>query len=256
MSVLVSAPYRVPNGQVLIAVPGLGRTAESLPLSAFEPLLAAGVTLLRVYPGDGATASISVMAAEVWRAVTPYLSGMRVYLLGYSMGGFVVQCMYAQRPLSVCGMVFVSTTAPDVLDLLVGLLHPRNNTLEASAAAYPVAAIRSLHLSDVLTGEMTRAATTTSVPHPVFLKQVTAVVAYMVSCHAPVITKHISCPVLIIYGTADGIIPEYSLMKMKVLLRDSPSVTERVLPGVSHYIMIEAHAEFGRALEQWMATQM
>ena len=195
------------------------------------------------------------MAAAVWKAVTPYLlPPVHVCLLGYSMGGFVVQCMYAQRPFLVCGIVFASTTAPDVLDLVMGMLAPNPNVEEAAAASAPLTAIRALGLSRRLTEEMTRAVDGSAVPEHVLMNQITAVVAYMVSSHGPVIAVNITCPVLIIYGNKDGIIPAHSLMKLNGMLRSSSAVTEAVLPGVSHYIMIGAHQAFGKALTDWMAT--
>jgi pimeloyl-ACP methyl ester carboxylesterase len=259
MPVSVLLPLSVtPNGQVLVAVPGLGRTEASLPPAAFDRVRAAGTTVIRVYAGDPLKSSINEMAAMIWEQVLPYCQQpVRVILMGYSMGGFVVQCMYAQRPQYVCGLAFVSTAAPTIFDLMLGVLTLKPSLLHEDNKSSRDAVrkkIRSLNYTPAVTQQMFDVSEKSRVSSAVFEKQLAACIGYIISGVAVDIVQEIGCPVLILYGSADRVIPLRSLKHITTLLSRARSVHEVILPGVSHYVMIEACQEFDAAVTDWLSS--
>jgi pimeloyl-ACP methyl ester carboxylesterase len=196
------------------------------------------------------------MAAMIWEEVLPYCEQpAQLILMGYSMGGFVVQCMYAQRPQNVCGMAFVSTAAPTIFDLMLGVLSLGPSLLHENKKSRDLMRkkIRSLNYTPDVAQQMFNVTELSRVPGPVFEKQLAACIGYIISGRAVDIVSEITCPVLILYGSADRVIPLRSLKHITSLLSNARSVHEVILPGVSHYVMIEACNEFDAAVADWLS---
>ena len=74
------------DGPVLIALPGMGGTAFTFPMEAFEPLHNAGVRVLFASYNNEVD-SMEAMGRAVWEAVLLANIDREVILLGYSIQG-------------------------------------------------------------------------------------------------------------------------------------------------------------------------
>jgi len=232
----------------LVALPGLGRNARSFPPTALSSVKSCSVRILCADYGN-ATHSIQAMAYRVWEDLDHADLLQPVVLMGYSMGGFVAQCMYSQQPARVRGIAFVSTTAPTVEhigDFVGNIGQPKDAWVEQIRLKLKRAGAPEAYLRELLDVNVS-----SRVSKEEYRRHTVAIIAYIVSGVAPQKVAKITCPTLLLYGDRDKVIRPEAVHRLGTMLVRS-SVTEIVIPGVSHYIMAEAPMEFGACMRSWL----
>ena len=220
------------DGPVLIALPGMGGTAFTFPMEAFEPLHNAGVRVLFASYNNEVD-SMEAMGRAVWEAVLLANIDREVILLGYSMGGFVAQAMHTLCPSRVAGMIMLSTTCFTLEDAAHALLG---------------------HCSKSLKGLMQLGRTgppEAMVPDDIFVRETSAIMAYMTSNQCEFLTE-CACPVLSIYGDKDQIIATKSMAAMHVLAKNT-HFSEIVFENCGHGLIYQKPLKFAETVANWMA---
>ena len=219
---------------VLIALPGLGGTALSFPPTAFQGEEA------QVYAADYGehVDSIPAMAHAAWTAVLSSGIDRQVYLLGYSMGGFVAQSMYLMAPSRVAGIVFLSTTCMALQDVVESLLDGHHGH----------------SLQTFVQGKRPRHVPPGGVVTPaIFAREVAAVCAYVTANNCAFMDTVHDCPVLSIYGGRDTVVSVKSMEKLRQLASVTP-FQEYVFPTAGHDLIYHHPAAFAAVLQAWIAA--
>ena len=245
MSLLYPISSSIPWNRktVLIALPGLGGTASSFPINAFRAIADAGV-LVYLADYNSHVESINMMAAYIWEAynATP-VSTVHPILLGYSMGGFVAQSMYAQQLDRVKGMILLSTACMTIDDGI------------AAAVTYSDLGKRALSFvhekrhSEKPFGLPPRAI----VSEDDWFNELAAVIAYVLSNKSCERLTNVQCPVLSIYGLKDTIIPVSSMSKLEDII-PAKMFTKAVFPHATHGLIYEQPEEVGSTVLKWIAA--
>ncbi len=222
-----------PDGPVLVALPGMGGTAFTFPMEAFEPLHNAGVRVLFASYND-AVDSMESMGRAVWDAILLAGIDTEVILLGYSMGGFVAQTMHELCPSRVAGMIMLSTTCFTLEDAARALLGHCSRSLKGLMQLGRSGPPEAMVSDDV------------------FVRETAAIMAYMTGNQCEFL-YNCSCPVLSIYGDNDRIIAVKSMAAMKTLA-DSTHFSEVVFKNCGHGLIYEEPEKFASTVLNWMAA--
>jgi len=166
----------------------------------------------------------------------------RAFVAGHSMGGYVALAFARQSPEMLLGLGLISTQAlPDTPERQAA----RQQTAAEVAAKGPavVADAMAAKLSANLAHEALLRETILRQPAPGIVNALKAMAARPDSTD---LLPGLDCPVSILHGLGDILIPPERAREMKSLLPKA-SLTE--LPGVGHMPMLEAPAETAQALQ-------
>ena len=204
-------------------------------MSAFQDLVDAGVA---VYFADYCQQidSIAAMAHGVWTAILGAGIDQEVFLLGYSMGGFVAQSMYMQAPSRVAGLILLCTaclTLEDVVSTLLGGTH--------------TIAIRSF-INGTRPHDIPAAGI---VSEEMFQRELSAIVAHVISNVCQFVNTVENCPVLSVYGSADKVVSVQSMEKLRQLALRT-TFNEYVFPEAGHDLIYTQPGALGALLAQWV----
>lgn len=253
----------VDNTATLVALPGLGRNSYSFMPSMFTPVRELGITVFCMDYGTHVD-SIQDMAAYVWSCLDNLVaSHSPLVLLGYSMGGFVAQAMYSQRPSSVSGVVFLSTTCPTVEDVLAPFMSKSalattmqlwfsDQDKEQRARRAAVLAKHKAGLLEVPLSEYMHVLDHSRIPKEEYGKEMAACFAYALSNVSVGIVARMTCPVLVIYGSRDEVIPVKSMRRLRDALPLAKTYTEIEIPGGGHSVMYQSTKVISDNLTQWL----
>ncbi len=221
----------------LVCLPGMGRTAESFQPGWFDELARCGVRVLAVTYASGALENMDDLAASTWTALDAYGVRQPLVLLGYSMGGFVAEAMVYQRPDDVSGLVLISTSVPN--------LQTFASHIKGDAATSLMQFIRQLNRKPKAGSK-----SATLLSSEEFLKEAVAVIAYTVSNEALRNIKATRCPVLIIHGGKDAVIPPSAVLELH---EELPAVQVRrvSIAGATHYVFLDRPKEVQDAILNW-----
>ena len=243
-----------------VALPGLNCNSYSYPPSLFKPLREGGMTVYLMEYGPHVN-TIGDMATYIWTCLENMEATFPVVLLGLSMGGFVAQAMYRQKPSLVTGIIFLSTTSITAGDLYEPLLDP--STLIKNLKLWTMSSkqyrkkmiqdITDMHFDGQLPiplDEYLHVMENSSISKEMYAKEWGAILAFAVSNVSPGIVRSIKPPVLLIYGSEDPVIPAESIRRLRNA-RSAASFTEVEIPGKGHGAMYEAPVIFTQAITKW-----
>lgn len=185
---------------------------------------------------------LSDMAA----ALADLLRGLglpRAYLAGHSMGGYVALAFARQSPEMLLGLGLISTqTLPDNAERQAA----RHQTAAEVAEKGPgvVADAMAAKLSADPTHEPLLRETILRQPVPGIVNALKAMAARHDSSD---LLPGLTCPVSIVHGLEDALIPPERAREMQAAL---PNAFLTELPGVGHMPMLEAPAETAQALRK------
>ena len=257
------------SGPVIVGVHGLGGAA--LNWSAIAPLLTGSCRLLAPdLAGHGLTRSAGRATSVARNRVLLHrflqaVPGTPVILLGNSMGGMISLLEAAAQPAAVAGLILVDPALP--------LVPVRPNT--AVMAMFAVQALpgvgramirRHSQLSpeDVVAGTLALCcADPARVPAEIVaahvaqarqrseftgadrefadaMRSVVATAAYFRGLRYRRGVGRLTCPVLLIHGEADRLVP---VAAARVLARANPSWSLVTMPGIGHVPQLEAPGE-------------
>ena len=251
-----------PRRATLVALPGLGHNAYSFLPSSFAPVRQLGVSVVFMEYASHVD-TVQDMAAYVWRCLDNMgATTGPVLLLGYSMGGFVLQAMYKQRPGSVWGIVFLSTTCPIPEDVFTPFLSKANmvtsaklcmgNRRQRRGRAKTIMARHAAGTLDVPVQEYMHALHHSDIPYNLYVKEVGAVMAYSLSGASVAIIRRVTCPVLLMYGSLDDVIPVESIRRLRQAAAFASTFTEVEIYGTGHGAMYDAADVFRASLVKWV----
>jgi pimeloyl-ACP methyl ester carboxylesterase len=246
-SIEVMYPGSLPNPPAtLVCLPGMGRTGKMFKRKWFSDLGRCGVRVLVATYSYACLEDMNALGETTWKALDKFGVAQPLVLLGYSMGGFVMETMVHQRPRSVAALVFVSTSIPN-LSTFASQIH---NNVASSTTQY----LKYLNPKPKAKAKPTKAITDepeTRLSPEDFRRETVAIIAYTISNHALLYIKDVHCPVLIIYGTNDTIIPHTATAELKNALGSVP-VTEYAIDGASHFIFLEKSTQVENAISTWL----
>lgn len=254
---------------VVVALPGLGTTGALFPPALLRQLLAALAAA-----GHAAPCALSVtygcpcdtvtdMAVGVWRHVVPR-GRSPLLLVGFSMGGFVAQCMAVSASPAdaarIAGVAFVATMCPR-MDLL-------SNHARAQAPAFFDAMWRML--AGVATESRTEyaAGAGTAAPHHHVLQHVAATAAYLAEASGSRFASSLppTCRAVVVLGGRDAVVPAVASLDLAAMLAErlvaapdaAGSVDTVVLPGAQHGLLRSAKhvRRLGASLQAWIAARL
>jgi pimeloyl-ACP methyl ester carboxylesterase len=230
------APVRsTPPVANLVALPGLGGTALSFPARAFQDAVDAGVA---VYIADynEQISSVAAMAHGVWTAILAAGIDEQVFLLGYSMGGFVAQSMYLQAPTRVAGLILLSTACLTLADMVTTFLGGKHTHALRSF-------MRGARPRDVPDAGI--------VSRETFEKELAAVVAHVISNAGKFMQTVNNCPIASIYGSKDKVICVESMARLRQVASQTP-FNEYVFPDAGHDLIYTQPSALAALLAQWL----
>jgi pimeloyl-ACP methyl ester carboxylesterase len=167
----------------------------------------------------------------------------RAFVAGHSMGGYVALAFARQSPEMLLGLGLISTQAlPDNAERQAA----RHQTAAEVAAKGPgvVADAMAAKLSANPAHETLLRETILRQPVPGIVNGLKAMAARADSSD---LLPGLDCPVSIVHGLADALIPPERAREMKAALSNA-HLTE--LPGVGHMPMLEAPVETAEALKK------
>ena len=223
--------------RVLVALPGLGGNALSIPDAVFENTLEDGIRVFVATYDVSSVHSMDAMGNAVWRAIMDAGIDTPVVLLGYSMGGFVAQAMYAQAPTRVAGIVLLASTSVALEDVIDALLAEDGNVHVQHALSVK----NGLHSSTVPRAGIVHVS--------IFYRQVAAVFAYVIA-NDDLFLRTVACPVLAVYGSKDTVISVRSIEKLRSL---KIPFREVVLQGADHSLVHKQSKDVSTAVAAWAA---
>jgi pimeloyl-ACP methyl ester carboxylesterase len=227
----------------LVCLPGMGRTGKMFEHKWFSDLGRCGVRVLAVTYADASLEDMNALGETTWRALDEFGFVQPLVLLGYSMGGFVMETMVHQRPDSVAALVFVSTSIPS--------LHTFATHVQDNAAPSAAQFLKYTNRKTKAKKEGTDDKSDTRLSPEGFRRETVAIIAYTISNQAPLYIRDVRCPVLVIYGTKDTIIPYSATMELKHALACVP-VTMHAVDGASHFVFIEKSNQVENAIAMWL----
>ncbi|MGE5131902.1 MAG: alpha/beta fold hydrolase [Gemmatimonadota bacterium] len=269
------------SGPVIVGVHGLGGAA--LNWSAIAPLLTGSCRLLAPdLAGHGLTRSAGrgtsvarnrLLLHQFLQAVP----GTPVILLGNSMGGMISLLEAAAEPAAVAGLILVDPALPLVpvrpnttvmamfaLQALpgVGRAMIRRNTRRWSPEQL-VAGTLALCCSDparvpveIVAAHVAQARqraefTGTDREFADAARSVVATAAYFRGLRYRRGLGRLTCPVLLIHGEADRLVP---VAAARMLARLNPSWSLVTMPGIGHVPQLEAPADTAAAITAWLGS--
>lgn len=167
----------------------------------------------------------------------------RAFVAGHSMGGYLALAFARQSPDILLGLGLISTQAlPDNGERQVA----RHQTAAEVAEKGPgvVAEAMAAKLSANPAHEPLLRETILRQPVPGIVNALKAMAARPDSSD---LLPGLTCPVSILHGLADALIPPERAREMKALL---PNAHLTELPGIGHMPMLEAPAETARSIEK------
>jgi 3-oxoadipate enol-lactonase len=167
----------------------------------------------------------------------------RAYLAGHSMGGYVALAFARQSPAMLLGLCLIATQAlPDTPERQ----DARHQTAAEVAERGPtvVADAMAAKLSANPAHEPLLRETILRQPVPGIVNTLKAMAARPDSTD---LLPGLGCPVSIVHGLEDALIPPERAREMKALL---PNAHLAELPGVGHMPMLEAPIETAEALKK------
>jgi len=235
------------DGPAIVLIHGLGGSSNS-----FQPLMAAleGYRTIRPdLPGAGRSAARPGLPgiAGMARAVEEMLGALSIrhaYLVGHSMGTLVAQCLAVSRPGLVRGMaLFGSITEPPPA------ARDGLRARAAKARADGMAGIAQA-VSQGSVSATSRAANPVIAP---FVRESLSRQEprnYAAHCEAladwhGVDASRIACPTLLVAGADDPVAPPAMARTLETAI---PDARAEVLPGIGHWIMLEAPAKSAELL--------
>jgi hypothetical protein len=259
-SLLFLKPYgpRPPEQPTLVALPGLGRNALSYPPCVFQPVLQTGVRVAIANYGSD-IGSMDDMARHVWRALDDAALAGPFVLLGYSMGGFVAQTMYAQEPGRVYGVALCATAAPTRGDLLELLFTPKGNAhmrrvMREDGASEEAEALRRFAAVACDQTDYMRTYLHSRLPASDVRKQAFAIAAFSWSNRSLDIVRSMQCPLLVLSGECDDIVLPSTTERMVLAATAAASVAVHTWPQGDHYLLLEHPRVFGQTLAHWLLS--
>ncbi|MDX9992585.1 MAG: alpha/beta hydrolase [Anaerolineales bacterium] len=237
---------RAGSGQPLVLIHGF-----PLDHSLWEPLLPHLTgqfdVILPDLCGFGASAlpesgcRIDEMAASLGSLLLE-LDLPQVFLAGHSMGGYVALAFARQFPRMLLGLGLISTqTLPDDAGKQAGRHKTAAEVEQQGSAA----------LAEAMSSKLSANPAHAGLLREVILRQPVAGIANGLKAMASrpdssEVLAGLGCPVSILHGLADALIPPERAREMKAAL---PSATLTELSGVGHMPMLEAPAETAEALK-------
>jgi pimeloyl-ACP methyl ester carboxylesterase len=268
------------GGPVIVCVHGLGGSAVNW--AAVAPLLTGTCRLLAPdLAGHGLTQSlgrgtgVAANRALLHRFVTS-VTGGPVILMGNSMGGMISLLEASAAPATVAGLILVDPALPFVparpdpmvtamfaLYLMPGLRRAAAARRRRQAPADVVASILRLCCADpsrvdpeVVARHVEVAEQRAGFPgiEADFAAAVRSVVRTVGYPHGRAYGQRVralTCPVLLIHGTADRLVP---LAAARAAARANPSWSVREFPGVGHVPQLEAPQDTADAVLGWLGS--
>jgi len=269
-----------PGGPVIVCVHGLGGSAINW--TAVAPLLTGTCRLLAPdLAGHGLTQSlgratdVATNRALLHRFVTS-VTGGPVILMGNSMGGMISLLEASAAPATVAGLILVDPALPFVparpdplvtamfaLYLMPGLRRAVAARRRRQAPAELVAGILRICCTDasrvdpeVVARHVEVAAQRAGFPgiEADFAAAVRSVVRTVGYPHGRAYgerIRSITCPVLLIHGTADRLVP---VAAARAAVRASPAWSLREFAGVGHVPQLEVPQDTADAVLSWLGA--
>jgi pimeloyl-ACP methyl ester carboxylesterase len=266
------------DGPVIVSVHGLGGSAVNW--TAIAPLLTGACRVLAPdLAGHGLTQSlgrgtdVAANRALLHRFVTS-VTGGPVILMGNSMGGMISLLEASAAPATVAGLVLVDPALPFVparpdpavaamfaLFLTPGLRQAVQARRRRQAPAELVAGVLRLCCADpsridpeVIARHVEVAAQRARFPgieadFAAAVRSVVRTVGYPLGRAYARRIRSVTCPVLLIHGTADRLVP---VAAARAAARDNPSWLLREFPGVGHVPQLEAPQDTADAILRWL----
>jgi pimeloyl-ACP methyl ester carboxylesterase len=268
------------DGPVIVCVHGLGGSAVNW--TAIAPLLTSTCRVLAPdLAGHGLTQSlgrgtdVAANRALLHRFITSVTSGP-VILLGNSMGGMISLLEASAAPATVAGLILVDPALPFVparpdplvtamfaLYLTPGLRKAVQARRSRQAPAELVSSILRICCTDssrvapeVIAWHVEVAAQRAGFPgtEADFAAAVRSVVRTVGYPHGRAYGQRIrsvTCPVLLIHGTADRLVP---VAAARAAARISPSWSLREFAGVGHVPQLEVPQDTADAILGWLGS--
>lgn len=254
---------------IVVLLPGLGGNGLSFPTTFVSGVMrATGAHMgVRVTYGLPVLDSAQGTAAQVWRALADAPLGLpehpppAVLVLGYSMGGFVAQCMTQAVPLRfrLQGLILVSTAMPTKAKLPVPLqsslrtLRSAASTKSKCRHASEVDKLFPKEWLDSITPrqihELVHAVAIGRVSRGVRTAQLHLVSKFLLK-PPHFLREDPGVPVLVMHGARDDIL-SYSCMKAASARR--PWTTFVSFPDAGHALFIQCEEDTVAHIGQWFA---
>ncbi|MEO7366833.1 MAG: alpha/beta hydrolase [Gemmatimonadaceae bacterium] len=247
------------TGHALLLIPGLGSTRFSW-WKQIEPLSQKSlvIRLDNRDAGDSASGRGPYSIADLADDAASVLQNLNlgpVFVMGWSMGGFIAQELVLRHPAFVKKLILVATSAGGATAVLaspeIGALLLRNSSEDIET--------RVRHTSPLLAGQGYMLA------HPEDLDQLVcqsqakpmALESYQRQLGA-VMTwggasdrlGQVSVPTLVIHGDADPLVPYANGQHLAAQI---PNATLSTYPGVGHLVPIEAAERFNREVIEFLS---
>jgi pimeloyl-ACP methyl ester carboxylesterase len=268
------------EGPVIVCVHGLGGNAVNW--VAVAPLLTGACRVLAPdLAGHGLTQSlgrgtdVAANRALLHRFVTT-VTGGPVILMGNSMGGMISLLEASAAPASVAGMVLVDPAVPFTLArpdpavaamfalyLTPGLRQMMQARRYRQAPADLVASILRLCCEDpsrvapeVIARHIEVATRRSAFPgieadFAAAMRSVVRTVGYPHGRAYGQRIRSVTCPVLLIHGTADRLVP---LGAARAAARANPAWSVLEFPGIGHVPQLEAPLDTAEAVLGWLGS--
>ena len=266
------------DGPVIVGVHGLGGSAVNW--TAIAPLLTGACRVLAPdLAGHGLTQSlgrgtgVAANRALLHRFVTS-VTGGPVVLMGNSMGGMISLLEASAAPATVAGLILVDPALPFVparpdpvvaamfaVLLTPGLRRAVQARRRRQAPAELVAGVLRLCCADpsridpeVIARHVEVAAQRARFPgteadFAAAVRSVVRTVGYPLGRAYARRIRSVNCPVLLIHGTADRLVP---VAAARAAARANPSWSLREFPGVGHVPQLEAPQDTADAVLEWL----
>ena len=268
------------DGPVIVCVHGLGGSAVNW--TAVAPLLTGTCRVLAPdLAGHGLTQSlgrgtdVASNRALLHRFITS-VTGGPVILMGNSMGGMISLLEASAAPATVAGLVLVDPALPFVParpDALVtamfaayltpGLRHAMQARRRRQAPAELVSSILRLCCTDPsrVAPEVVDRHVEVAVQRAAFpgieadfaaaMRSVARTVGYPLGRAYDQRVRSVTCPVLLIHGTADRLVP---IGAARAAARANPAWSVREFGGVGHVPQLEAPRDTADAVLGWLGS--
>lgn len=268
------------DGPVIVCVHGLGGSAVNW--TAIVPLLTGACRVLAPdLAGHGLTQAlgrgtdVTANRALLHRFVTS-VTGSPVILMGNSMGGMISLLEAAAAPASVAGLVLVDPALPFVparpdplvtamfaLYLAPGVRRAVQARRRRQAPAALVDSILRICCADparvdpdVVARHVDVAVQRAGFPgieadFAAAVRSVVRTVGYPLGRAYRRRVRSVTCPVLLIHGTADRLVP---VAAARAAVRANPSWSLRECPGVGHVPQLEVPRDTAAAVLDWLGS--
>lgn len=245
----------------VVLLPGLGSTGLNVPPEAF---LGVRARVLSVSYGTEHVDTMAAMADITWQLLDA-IDIHDVILVGYSMGGMVLQAVYEAAPYRVRGAVFLCTGVPKASDLRIAMtLAPvrslvKTGTLPRSFSRQKLAGFMfSPQDLDALADDLTAARRAVAFGAPaaspaVTARQVGAIIAAARANrkgHPP----EMRCHVLVVSAKKDRVIPYTVTRRLRRLESSAASFKEVRVPDAGHGLFLSHPDTVAHELRTWLCA--